>query len=445
MFARHKGIIILILVSLFLRAGIVGYALQWRENTDILRWKDRARIAYLYDFADTYKTDHLLFGTYPNNMPPGGQYIISGVYWGWLQIGKALAYAGIPPGSNDWVNGPLLTLLLRIPSLLGDVGIALILYIIVQRYTKSRNSGLFAAGIFLFNPAVIFNSAFMGQRDSINNFLFLLGVLAFIDKKYAWAAAWVACSLLVKFSLIFTVPLFMYGTYLATKSWRPVALSVLVAVSVTMAGVLPVSLSPFSWYFNYFLRNVSGEMPNLTAFAFNIWWVIFRPAVTFGPNTDAFSASDIRLIGTPFVAEVWWGVPAGMWATMFFILFCIPVVIGVFRSGKRAVTPKYLTLLLSMVCLAAYLWLPKMHDRYMYPVFPLLAIAIGLGVPALKEFIALSLLNIVNLFVVWHPMRLTDFWYSALSNRDIQWYVSIVTVFVSILLYVRATSYAGKR
>lgn len=81
----------------------------------------------------------------------------------------------------------------------------------------------------------------------------------------------------------------------------------------------------------------------------------------------------------------------------------------------------------------------------MYPVFPLLAIAIGLGVPALKEFIALSLLNIVNLFVVWHPMRLNDFWYAALGSREIQWYVSIVTVFVSILLYVRATAYAGKR
>jgi len=441
MFRRQHGIILLLVLALIVRILLLWYAIGLREHPDILRWKDWGRIAFLYGFADTYLPEHLTFGTYPNNMPPGTLYIVSFIYWLWLQFGKILVQFGIAPGSNPWINGPFLTLLYRIPSFFSDIGIAFILYAIANRTMKNIQAGLIAAAVFLFHPGVLFNSTFMGQWDAVNNFLFLFGVWAFFRGRHFRAAAWVACSLLTKLSLVFIIPILLYALYVVTRSIRTVIWAAVVAFAITMVGTLPVSWNPFWWYADFIFHHATGEMANITASALNGWWAFFRPHIMFESLDSTFSASVIHVWGTPFSGEAWFGLSLGVWAVVVFLTMCAPLGLSMIRLKKRFFEPKIFVLSMGMFCLLAYMWLPKMHVRYMYPSFAFFAMSIAFGAPIVSKFVVISLLDIINLFIVWHPMPLSLQYYTLLPDRNFQWSISILLVIFSFLLYRRVIRY----
>ena len=84
-------------------------------------------------------------------------------------IGKISGFLGLG-------DGPLNLLLLKLPSILADLGTAFMLYYLA----KDRLPGkwpLLAASLYIFNPAVLINSSVWGQVDS---FLVLLLALGFI-------------------------------------------------------------------------------------------------------------------------------------------------------------------------------------------------------------------------------------------------------------------------
>lgn len=400
MIRTRRGIILLLLLAILVRVFIVSYAIQFRENTDILRYKDWGRIALSQGVAATYKPDYLTFGTYPNNQPPGSLVIISSAYWVWLQIGKALALFGIPPGSNEWVNGPLLTILLRVPSLLADLGIGWMLY---------SWAGLLAAALFLFNPAVLYNSSFWGQMDAINNFFFLLAIGLLWKRKIAASALSLAASLLMKFSLVFVLPLYALFTWMRGKRR---------AVATAFLSALIVGGIPLFWYLRHVGMSPTGEMQNVTAFAWNFWWVVFKPLITFGPGPDLFSLSDIRLHNSPVVSVVW---PVLLWAV---------AQLPIYRKVKNTQTSWFSAV--AALAIISYLFLPQMHDRYLYPAFAPLALLVGLGIPVLYELILLSLFNFINLLVVWHPMLLPFHWYPVLRSEDFQWGMALATVVLGV-------------
>ena len=76
-----------------------------------------------------------------------------------------------------------------------------------------------------------------------------------------------------------------------------------------------------------------------------------------------------------------------------------------------------------------------MHDRYMYPSLLLFSIASGFNKKFLLPTIVLSLLNLINLYIVWHPVMIPFIPYSFINNRSVQWYISVCTVMVGISLY----------
>ena len=309
MLKRHKGFIILLFVGIIVRMLFVWYAVQFREHPDILRWKDWGQIAFLHGFADTYTPAHLSFGTYPNNMPPLTLYIVSAMYWCWIQMGKLLNMVGISPGSNPWVNTVLLTLFLRIPSFLCDVAIGVLVYWSVLRGVKKERNAQIAASLFLFNPVVLYNSAIWGQMDSINNFFFLLGVSFLMVGRVVASSTNYALSLLMKFSLLTMAPVLTVLLWLQSKkNIRTMLLCGVVVVLTTVLAVVPISTMPWAWYATYLQGNMTGEMTNVTAFAFNVWWVIFHPTLRLGIITDAFDVTNISLMNAPLVETIYRGV-----------------------------------------------------------------------------------------------------------------------------------------
>ena len=62
----------------------------------------------------------------------------------------------------------------KLPATLADFATAYIIYLILKR--KSKNIALWASILYLFNPAVFFNSSLWGQVDAVGALLLLASI-----------------------------------------------------------------------------------------------------------------------------------------------------------------------------------------------------------------------------------------------------------------------------
>ena len=132
----------------------------------------------LQDYSFTYDTNCFkAWGSYANSL--GFKNLYSGEFFldyppGYMYI-LALANGIINLLGLD-INGVGATFVIKLPSMLADFGIAWLIYRFAQNRGLGRNKAFFAAGMFLFMPSVIFNSAVWGQIESWYMLFILLAV-----------------------------------------------------------------------------------------------------------------------------------------------------------------------------------------------------------------------------------------------------------------------------
>lgn len=437
-----RPLFILILVAFIFRIAIAVWSFGFRENTDVLRYRDWATIAYLYGFSDTYKPDHIMFGTLANNQPPGTLYIISTAYQSHIQTSKLLLKVlRASEGSVQWINGPLLNAFLRFPAILADLFIAIVIYEIVKS-KKSQKTALFSSSLFLFNPSVLYSSSFWGQMDSLNNLFFILALFFILKKKIFWAILCFFASLYIKLSLLFLLPIFfviVIKMFVHKKSI--ILISLFASLALITIATLPISSTPHEWIFDFIKNNAAGEMQNITAFAFNFWWMIYMPFIQIGSPSNTFTFSEIRLTGSPATNTVFLGFDLMKWSLVLFSIFQLPLFYKIFQLKQRLTQPKYLFLIFGATSMIGFLFLPRMHERYLYPLFPLLGILVGIRGKFVYAYIILSLLNAINLYLVWHPMLPPYIAYDVMNSQMFQWIISIATVIAGFVFYIKSLKY----
>ncbi|MBV8489616.1 MAG: hypothetical protein JO199_03725, partial [Candidatus Eremiobacteraeota bacterium] len=96
--------------------------------------------------------------------PPGYLYVLAPVGWLW----NLLAHMGI---DSDFVHKTLV----KMPAILADLGIGALLYGIARRFA-SRGLALGTAALYVLNPAIVFDSAWWGQIDSVAGLFALLAI-----------------------------------------------------------------------------------------------------------------------------------------------------------------------------------------------------------------------------------------------------------------------------
>lgn len=431
-----KQLVFLVAISILIRVFISIWSLQFRENPDVLRMRDWAGIAHAYSLADTYKTSHLTFGTLPNNAPPGEIYIMSGMYeLNVLSIKTILKLTHQSPAQLDHLSNQMLDIFLKIPSLISDIGIGLIIFLFFKKSIGERKA-LISTAFFLFNPVTIYNSALWGQTDSIVNFFFLLSLLFILENKFFRAFLFFFLSLFIKLSLLYVFPFFfifiMFKKHSLGKSISYFILSAFVIIILT----LPVSASPLNWIVSFFANNATGEIKNISAFAFNFWWFVFKPKIEIGFPINSFSFSEIELLSSPLSSQIFLSIPLFAYALLLFLLTTLPVIILTLR--KKVVFHKQNFIkVLSLIILSGFLFLPQMHERYLYPIFPLIAILIGFEKDYLIYYVLLSLLNFLNIYFVWHPMLSPSLPYQTMNSQLFQWLISAITVVTSASFYMK--------
>ena len=80
---------------------------------------------------------------------------------------------------------------------------------IIKECTGSKALSIGAYAALLFLPAVIFNSAFLGQSDAIFTAFVLLAVLMLMKKHYFWSFIFLGCAFSFKLQFVFIIPLFV--------------------------------------------------------------------------------------------------------------------------------------------------------------------------------------------------------------------------------------------
>lgn len=251
----------------------------------------------------------------------------------------------------------LLSILVKMPAILADIGVGALIYAIARRFADVRIA-LLAAAVYVLNPATIYISANWGQVDSIAGGLALLAAFFLLksdDERGTYSLfiplAWVtlAYSLLIKPQAAVVIPIFLAFAFVDAEKrrWRIVStlIGLACAALFTLALVEPFHpsqpIEAARWLIE---RNAFGSnvYPYNSVNAFNLWAIR-------GP----FWQSDAQPIG--FLPQYVWGM----------VLVGAAIVLVVWRY----VTDRSRGGLLEACALALisfFILATRMHERYIF-------------------------------------------------------------------------------
>lgn len=275
-------------------------------------------------------------------------------------------------------------LLVKLPSVIADLGIGLIIYRYLGKKKEiSDKTATFITGLWLFNPVILYNSTVWGQTDSIVNFLGLVGIIALLRKNFKTFAVFLTLSLLFKASLAVFIPVLLI---VAIKQKYPVKNWIIsVIYSVLTVIVISVWFHPgpdlILWIAKlYYVQILPGEIGFLTANAFNLWWLI---------NPGKVMDSTLFL-----------GIQLRFWGYLVFVTGIIAII----KWLSKKITEERILFSLALSALISFLFMTRIHERYIYPFFPPATLITAFYPGLLFPYILYSMINLLNLYnLFWAP------------------------------------------
>ena len=223
-------------------------------------------------FASFYST--VGFADYP----PGYFYILAivGHFWHAFFASRDHGFA-------------VLRVLVKVPAILADLGIGVLLYAIVRRFA-STGYALGAAALYLLNPATIYISAAWGQVDSVAGGLALLAIYALLRSSdeapqsrthLIWiVGAWLAFgySLLIKPQAAVLLPLLVAFAFVDPKRRRERVVATVAGIAAALILALLVAepfhrsnpVAALHWLWDRYAYGAGVYQYN-SVNAFNLW------------------------------------------------------------------------------------------------------------------------------------------------------------------------------
>lgn len=355
-------------------------------------------------------------------MPYGGFPTDIGTFKGWAnglaERGPAAFYGG---GFADylpgylyvlWVIGELAARLrfndqaflfaIKLPAAVADLVGAALLYRLASRWASPRTA-LLLAGLYLFHPALVFNGSYWGQADSVGATAALGAVALFLrGHPLAWSAA--ALAFLIKPQ---TAPLLaVLGIALIRRSLRPpdrpggfrprpdlIIAAALIGGATIVALGAPFRVGPGRLV--SLLQTAANIYPYSSVVAFNLWGAL-----------AGFWRSDLlRFAGLPLYL---WGALATAFAEAV-VLFAV----------WRRPTHRTVILGAAAALVASFLLPTRMHERYLVPALPFLALAPAVDRRAWGPYLGLSLLLALNLLYAYTRPYVQTFLLPPLVDRTL--------------------------
>ena len=328
--------------------------------------------------------------TWPNQ-PPGTTYLFAGVrklFEGvfdviWMINVKIPAFPSIIASFSE-TN--LYQGILKLPAILSDVGIGILIYKILKKLGKTEKVATWGLALWMINPAIWYNSAVWGQYDSVINFLALLSFYLLSEKKLMLSLLILAISLYTKASLLIFLPIYGVIAIRQKYNWKKWFLSIVITLGVIALLTLPFSKGePFTWLFYLFKDKIfAHQLQVITANAFNLWTVI--AGIHERPQT------------LPFLCLTY-----QYWSYIIFGIAYLPLLWISYKKQDL----KTILWVLALTAFSSFMLLTNMHERYLFPLFPYLTILAASNSVGLIPYFLISILSLLNLYNLWWMPKIT--------------------------------------
>jgi Gpi18-like mannosyltransferase len=369
MLKKINWILITVFLSAFLLRLSLVFVAHHGDLNNNLSW---GKVAYERSLSGFYENPPVGGWPYSNpNQPPLTILTFAATHAVWQKVtdifkGTSLIW---------WWQDKGIDLLVKLPGILADLVIAWMIY----KYTKK----LSLAAVWLFNPVIWYNSTIWGQTESIVNLLMFASVIFLLKKDLSKALTFLALCLLFKGSLALLFPLvIVYALYqkYPIKKWLAAIYYGLVVVVFVSVWFHP-RLDLFVWLFNLYKQRIfPGEIGYLSANAFNFWWLV-NP-------------------GKVLDSTIYFGLPARIWG----IIVTLAGLGTTFYWLRKKITPKKLFLSFTILSLVSFLFMTRIHERYLYPFFLPATILLGSVPGMIIPYVVLSITHLFNLYhLFWAP------------------------------------------
>ena len=313
-------------------------------KTDVDTFEAWAGMLATHGFANFYTSGG--FADYP----PGYLYILGFVGWLWHALFNG--------------NYTVLKVLVKLPAVLADLGIGVLVFGIVRRFANERLA-LAASAFYLLNPAVVYNSAAWGQVDSVAGGLALFAIYCLVrsdDRVETRVSGWIVgawlligYSLLIKPQAAVLLPLMVAFAFVDRE--RRQARLISTAAGIVAALVLAVILAEpfhasnpaaaFGWLIERYSYGSSVYAYN-SVNAFNLWAI--RGAM-WQPDTTPVNLFGSLSLGPQYL----WGI----------VLVAVAVALVVWRYVQERTTRALLEGC-AVVTIAFFVLATRMHERYLF-------------------------------------------------------------------------------
>ena len=339
---------------------ILGLAIRIAFN-NIIYSKD----AESFVFWGKYLQDHSIASLY--EFLPGGFTPLPPFYYYIARfLGKMVSFLNL--WQNEWVT----YLIFKIPPILSELVIAILIYWFVAKYLNKKWATTSSAFYFL-HPAIIYNTAVFGQIDSFAVSLAFIGVMLIVIKKYLLAISVYILGFLSKLQNLAVLPLIGFLTIFDSRM-KKLTIAATVAFSVAILPFLPVLFDKgFVWTATYF-KELPNWYPYTSVYTYNLW--AFSGFLT--PDKIKFlGLIPYRLLGLTF----YWIIAA---------LIILP-----FLKNKNQ-KPKAILFAAFLLFFDFAFFSTRVHSRYLIYSLPFASVFVSLFP---LEVAALSFLIILNLML----------------------------------------------
>ncbi len=259
-----------------------------------------------------------------------------------------------------------------------DLATAYYIYKIVSNYQKK--AAFMAVILYLLNPALIFNSSVWGQVDGILAFFLVYSVYPLLELKQPYRfSIFLAFSALIKPQGLAIFPVSLI--YLIKNFPKQQSFSILVIPILMILSSVPFFLKDPILGLYHLLQKSASTYPYTSMFSYNFWsfagfWV---------PDSTIFLGITYQI----------WGL----------ILFSVALLIIILPLKKVSINQnKIYYLAIALSSMAFFLFLTRIHQRYLFPFFAFLLIAASIknSIKLIAIYILLSLVHFINLWYVYY-------------------------------------------
>lgn len=309
---------------------------------------------------------------------------------------------------------------LKIPAILSDLAIGIVLFLFLRQRVSQRKA-LLGMVIFLFNPAVWYNSAVWGQIDSLVA-MFAFSAFAFLlTDRPLLANLSFSLALLSKQQALLLLPFYLF---LLIKKFGPRKILNFFLLLFIASFFLIFPFEPQNhiiWFSQFYLNNIEGTLHYTVANAFNLWALLF--GFDNRPDSIIFAGLSLRVWGAVLTIFCW---------TLIFL-----------QVDKKS-PPLKMMLAAGLLTFSAFLFLTRVHERYFFLSLPFL-VATSVGSRFLMAlYILASLLHLLNLYHFWWVPRL-DYLVRILENQISVDFLIILNFAIFILYSFKLTKMDNHR